>query len=127
LVETAQLTAAVPANLIASPLTAQVTVSNPEAGNTSISSNVATFTVNPATTSGFVIITASPLQDGTVGSAYSQALAATGGAVQLIAAPLKRSKCSPGWRPSRYFRDQLIAAPLKLSPGMSGAACCWVL
>jgi uncharacterized protein (TIGR03437 family) len=75
-----QLTAVVPANLIANPLTAQVTVSNPVAGNPSISSNVATFTVNPAITSGFTIITASPLPDGTVGSAYSQALSASGGA-----------------------------------------------
>ena len=79
-VSASQLTAAVPASLIANPLTAQITVSNPGAGNTSISSNIATFTVNPATTSGFTIITASPLPAATVGSAYSQALAATGGA-----------------------------------------------
>jgi uncharacterized protein (TIGR03437 family) len=69
----------VPANLIANPLTAQVTVSNLQPGGSSVISNAATFTVNPAVTSGLVIITASPLPGGVVGSPYSQALDATGG------------------------------------------------
>ena len=74
-VSSSQLTAMVPANLIANAHTATVQVSNPSGAV----SNTVNFPVNSAGGNGPTIITASPLPGGNVGSPYSQALDATGG------------------------------------------------
>jgi uncharacterized protein (TIGR03437 family) len=74
-VSATQLTAMVPAYLIATAQTATVQVSNPQGG----ASNSVNFPVNAAGGTGPTIITASPLPGGTVGSQYSQGLDATGG------------------------------------------------
>jgi uncharacterized protein (TIGR03437 family) len=70
-----QLTALVPASLIANAGSAVVTVSNP-GGATSAGSS---FTISAASTPTLTITTASPLPAGTIGIPYSQGLAATGG------------------------------------------------
>ena len=64
-VSSSQLTAMVPANLIANAHTATVQVSNPAVSNT------VNFPVNSAGGNGPTIITASPLPGGNVGSPYS--------------------------------------------------------
>jgi uncharacterized protein (TIGR03437 family) len=74
--DASHLSALVPASLVATVGSVSVTVLNPGG----VVSNGETFTVNPAATSGLTIITTSPLPNGAVGSAYSQALDATGGA-----------------------------------------------
>jgi uncharacterized protein (TIGR03437 family) len=68
-----QMTAAVPANMIAAPGTASVAVTNPGGAF----SDGAPFTVNPQGTLSITI--GSPLPPGAAGVAYSQSLAATGG------------------------------------------------
>jgi uncharacterized protein (TIGR03437 family) len=75
-VSATQLTASIPANLIATAHTATVQVSNSQGGT----SNSANFPVNAGNGTSLTIITASPLPGGTAGSQYSQALNATGGA-----------------------------------------------
>jgi hypothetical protein len=69
-----QLTATVPASLIANQGTASITVS--QGGTTS---NAVTFVIKAPSGGALSIITASPLPAGAVGVPYSQALAATGG------------------------------------------------
>ena len=90
-----QLSASVPANLIASQGSATITVQNPGG----LTSNTLTFTINAPTGGPLSIITASPLPVGAVGVPYSQALAATGGVT-----PYK------GWA---------ISAGSQLPPGIS--------
>jgi hypothetical protein len=68
-----QLTATVLASLLTAQGSAAVTVSNP-GGPTS---NSLPFTIMPQ--GSLMILTASPLPDGTVGTSYSQGLTATGG------------------------------------------------
>jgi uncharacterized protein (TIGR03437 family) len=68
-----QLSAAVPANLIAAQGSASVTVQNPGG----LASSALTFTVNAP--GSLTIFTPSPLPNGAVGVAYSQGLTATGG------------------------------------------------
>jgi uncharacterized protein (TIGR03437 family) len=75
-VSTGQLSATVPANFIASQGTASVTVLNPSGGG---ASNALTFTVTAPQVNAPSITTGSQLPGGTVGSAYSQVIAATGG------------------------------------------------
>ena len=72
-VSSSQLTAAIPATDIATAGTASVTVVNP--GGTA--SNALTFTISASNV--LTITTGSPLPQGTVASAYSQTLAASGG------------------------------------------------
>jgi uncharacterized protein (TIGR03437 family) len=74
-VSSTQLTAMVPANLIATAHTATVQVSNPQGGV----SNTFNFPVNSAGGNGPTITTASPLPSGAFGSQHSQRLDATGG------------------------------------------------
>jgi uncharacterized protein (TIGR03437 family) len=75
-VNSGQLTATVPSNYIASQGTVNVTVQNPGGGGTS---NGLTFTINAPQVNAPSITTGSPLPNGTVGAAYSQAITATGG------------------------------------------------
>jgi len=70
-VSATQLSAPVPASLVASQGTASVTVQNPGGA----ASTAATFTIGPFT----LAISTSSLPDAVVGAAYSQLLAATGG------------------------------------------------
>ena len=72
-VNSSQLNALVPANLIASPGNVSLTVQNPGGAV----SNAVTFTINPP--NNLTILTASPLPNGAVGVSYSQGLTATGG------------------------------------------------
>ena len=72
-VSSSQLTAAIPATDIATAGTASVTVVNP--GGTAL--NALTFTISASNV--LTITTGSPLPQGTVASAYSQTLAASGG------------------------------------------------
>jgi hypothetical protein len=69
------LIATVPANLIASPGTASVTVANPGP----LFSNALTFTITSTTPGSLTIVTPSPLPPGRVGVFYSQAVTAAGG------------------------------------------------
>ena len=73
-----QLTAAIPATDIATAGTASVTVVNP--GGTAL--NALTFTISASNV--LTITTGSPLPQGTVASAYSQTLAASGGTPTLL-------------------------------------------
>jgi large repetitive protein len=75
-ISTSELTAAIPSNDIATAGSARVTVINPAPGGGT--SNPLTFTINPASLP-LKITTSSPLPNGTVGTAYSQTLVATGG------------------------------------------------
>jgi uncharacterized protein (TIGR03437 family) len=90
--DASHLGASVPASLVATAGTASVTVSN----TGGVVSNALTFTVNPATTSGLTIITASPLPNGAVGSPYSQALDATGGATPYKSWAVTGGSLPPG-------------------------------
>ena len=86
-----QLTATVPASLITAQGSAAVTVAN-SGGPTS---NSLPFTIRPQ--GSLMILTASPLPDGTVGTAYSQGLAATGGVTPYSAWALSAgSQLPPG-------------------------------
>jgi uncharacterized protein (TIGR03437 family) len=95
-VSSSQLTASVPATLIASPGSASIMVINPGGG----ASNALTFTINTQVSlTSLTILTPSPLPNGTVGVTYSQGFTATGGIT-----PYK------GWA---------VAAGSLLPPGMS--------
>jgi Putative Ig domain len=71
-VTSTQLRTAIPASDIAAPGTASITVANPGGAI----SNAVTFTISALV---LTITTSSPLPQGTVGSSYSQTLAASGG------------------------------------------------
>jgi len=73
-VSSTQITASVPANLVASAGTPLVEVINPGGGV----SNLISFTINPPA-ANLSMITSSPLPTGTVGLPYSLALQASGG------------------------------------------------
>jgi uncharacterized protein (TIGR03437 family) len=87
-INSAQLTALIPANLISTPGTGAITVVNPGG----FASNSVTFTVQP----GLGIVTASPLPAGTVGITYSQTLTATGGAPPYQSWVLSAGSLPPG-------------------------------
>ncbi len=91
-VTASQLTAAVPANLIASAGSASVSIQN----SAGIFSNVLTFVTNPPQPGGFTILTPSPLPSGAFGASYAQGLLATGGATPYKNWTLVSGSLPPG-------------------------------
>jgi uncharacterized protein (TIGR03437 family) len=105
-VSTTQLTAFVPASLIASPGICTLTADNPQSigGGTS---NLYPYTVNPA--AKLSILTTSPLPSGTVDVPYSLALSATGGVP-----PYKNWTVTSGSLPP----GMSLVSPSDLIPGL---------
>lgn len=91
-VSSSQLTASVPANLIAAQGTASITVLNPG----SITSGALTFTINASQATVLSFTTTSPLTGGSVGVSYSLTFAATGGTAPYQGFSLISGTLPPG-------------------------------
>jgi len=91
-VDSTQLTAFVPANLVAAPGTPLVAAINPGGGI----SDLYTFTINPPAGTPLTIVTSSPLPAGTAGIPYSVALEASGGVSPYKAWTVVAGSLPPG-------------------------------